>query len=196
MVALASWIGAPVRKGARLAIVELGESDRPAIERHVLALGHADRVRRFRARRSDVALALYAGRIDFARTYMVGALDGPSRLVGLAETQLDHEPGRGRAGIAVSIEAPFRGMGLGRQLLALVMDEAFARGAPALEFRFAPGDPVSLRLAAALGAEIDLDAGYALLTRPARRGREAHEDAGVPGFAAPPPPIDLGAALP
>jgi GNAT superfamily N-acetyltransferase len=149
----------------RVTIAELGEGDRALIHDHLIQLGRAERVRRFQAPLSDVALGLHVGRIDFDRTIVIGALAGRRRLIGLAEAEFDGEVRPAVARISVTVDPAARGQGLGRRLVGLVIEQAFARGAFAVEFEFTPGDRPIARIAAALGARVDPDAGYAALSR-------------------------------
>lgn len=149
----------------RLTIAELGEGDRGLIHDHLVQLSRAERVRRFRAPLSDVALGLHVGRIEFERTIVVGALAGRRRLIALAEAKLDQEGLPAAARVGVTVDPAARGQGLGRRLVGLVVDRAFARGVFAVEFEFTPGDRPIARIAAGLGARVDPDAGYAALTR-------------------------------
>lgn len=149
----------------RLTMVELGEGDRALIHDHLVQLTRADRIRRFGAPLADVALDLHVGRIDFARTIVLGALAGRGRLIGLVEAHFDRNTAPAVAKIGVTVDPAARGQGLGRRLVGRVVEQAFARGAFAVEFDFAPDDHPIVRIAADLGARVDATAGYAALTR-------------------------------
>lgn len=155
----------PARRASRLVFVELGECDRPALEQHLARLGPTDRIRRFQRPVSNASLGLYVGRIDFEHTLMIGALHLPATFVGVAEARFERGPAP-TASIEVSVDASHRGGGLARHLIGLVVEEAFARGAQALVFRFDLGARAGLRLGRAFGAQVDLRAGHALLSRP------------------------------
>jgi ribosomal protein S18 acetylase RimI-like enzyme len=131
----------------------LGRGDLPEVERHLLALGPADRRARFGTPLGDGAVAAYARGIDPDRALLVGAFDGPGgRMVGLAEAQPTEAPCR--VEMAVSVQAPHRRRGLGRMLVARAAAGAFARGAEAAEFLFAPDNRPVAGLVRALGARV------------------------------------------
>ena len=148
----------------RLTITELGEGDRLLIHDHLVQLSRAERIRRFQAALSDVALGLHVGRLDFDRTIVFGALAG-RRLIGVAEAQFDRAAPPKVARIGVTVDPAARGQGVGRRLVAAVVEQAFAQGAFAVEFDFTPDDRPLARIAAALGARVDPAAGYAALAR-------------------------------
>jgi hypothetical protein len=101
---------------AELHIRQLGANDLPAVERHLLALGPADRRARFLTYGPDKMIAAYVRRIDPSSTVLVGAFDQSGRMVGLAEAHPAEPPDA--VEIAVSIDLAFRRRGLGHGLVA------------------------------------------------------------------------------
>jgi ribosomal protein S18 acetylase RimI-like enzyme len=157
-----------------LLIRRLGHDDLPEIERHLLALSQTERRARFGTALGDPGITAYARKMDFVRALLVGAVDGPSgRVVGLAEAQPTAAPGR--VEMAVSVHAKHRRQGLGRRLLADALAGAFARGAEAAEFLFAPDNRPIAGLVRALGARIDatMDRAELRRARPVARPRAA-----------------------
>jgi ribosomal protein S18 acetylase RimI-like enzyme len=153
--------------GAPLAVRRLGRRDMLAVERHLLALGPADRRKRFLSPFDDGAVARYAAGLDPGRAVLVGA-DGPDwQLAGIAEAH--PVPGApGRVEVAVSVHPYHRREGLGRRLVAGAVALAFAEGAEAAEFLFAPENRAVAGLAGALGARFPAP-GRALLLAGALR---------------------------
>ncbi len=137
--------------GAPLAVRRLGRRDMLAVERHLLALGPADRRKRFLSPFDNGAVARYAAGLDPGRAVLVGA-DGPDwQLAGIAEAH--PVPGApGRVEVAVSVHPYHRREGLGRRLVVGAVALAFAEGAEAAEFLFAPENRTVARLVFSLGA--------------------------------------------
>ena len=137
-----------------LSLRRLGRHDLPEVERHLLELGPADRRARFGTALSDAAIAAYAWRIDPDQAVLIGAVHEPSgRILGLAEAQPADVSGW--VELAVSVHASHQRHGLGRHLVDAALAAAFARGAEAAEFRFAPDNRPIAGLIQALGARID-----------------------------------------
>jgi pimeloyl-ACP methyl ester carboxylesterase/ribosomal protein S18 acetylase RimI-like enzyme len=136
-----------------LSLRPLGCADLPEIERHLLAFGPMERHARFGTALADAAIVAYVRGVDLARALLIGAVDGPSgRIVGLAEAQPTGAPRR--VEMAISVHAPYRRRGLGRQLITQAMTSAFSQGTEAAEFYFAPENRPMANLARALGARI------------------------------------------
>ena len=137
------------------AIRRLGRHDLPAVERHLLSLGPADRRKRFLSPFDDGAIARYVGRMDAGRAVLVGArrrgADG--QLAGIAEAHPVADASR-TVEVAVSVHPYHRREGLGRRLAAEAVARAFAEGANAAVFLFAPENRAIGRRAASLGARI------------------------------------------
>jgi ribosomal protein S18 acetylase RimI-like enzyme len=133
------------------AMRRLDRRDVPEVERHLLALGPADRRKRFLWPAHDDAIAGYVARIDPDRAVLMGAVDGDGRLVGLAEAHPSSDPPRA-VEMAVSVLPCHRRQGVGRGLAAQAVALAFARGAEAAVFLFAPENRASAGLVRSLGA--------------------------------------------
>jgi ribosomal protein S18 acetylase RimI-like enzyme len=127
---------------------ELGATDVPAIERHLLGLAPADRRARFLGDPGDAAVAVHARGLNPSAAILIGAFDANARLIGLAEV---HPAGQHAVEVAVSIDLAFRRRGLGRSLVARALALAFARGARSAEFIFAPDNHALARLVRGLG---------------------------------------------
>jgi ribosomal protein S18 acetylase RimI-like enzyme len=133
------------------AIRRLGRRDLPEVERHLLALGPADRRARFLSSADDGAIARYVARLDPGRSVLVGAADPDGRVVGLAEAHPVLDTPRA-VEVAVSVHPHHRREGLGRRLVTRAASLAFAEGAEAALFLFAPENRAVAGLAASLGA--------------------------------------------
>lgn len=143
------------------AIRRLGRGDMPAVERHLLALGPADRRKRFLLPADDAAIIGYVARLDPGRAVVVGAMDADGRAVGVAEARPAADAPR-TVEVAVSVHPYHRREGIGRRLVARAVAIAFAEGAEAAVFLFAPENRAMARLADALGAR-STELGRALL---------------------------------
>ena len=93
---------------------ELTRLERPALERHFLALGAADRRLRFGAWLNDFAVRAYVARIDFDSDAAFGVYDDRLQLVGAAHLARSD----GHAELGVSVLQGHRGRGVGGALLA------------------------------------------------------------------------------
>jgi ribosomal protein S18 acetylase RimI-like enzyme len=139
---------------APVAIRRLGRHDLPAVERHLLSLGPADRRKRFLSPFDDAAVARYVGRMDAERAVIVGAAAGPDgHLAGIAEAHPVADRSR-MVEVAVSVHPYHRREGLGRRLVADALALAVSEGAEAAVFLFAPENRAIVRLVASLGARV------------------------------------------
>ena len=136
---------------AAIPIVRLGRRDLPEVERHLLALGPADRRKRFLSPANDGAIARYVAGIDPGRAVLVGAAGPDGDIVGIAEAHPAVDAPR-TVEVAVSVHPYRRREGLGRLLVARAVSLAFAEGAEAAVFLFAPENRAVAGLAGALGA--------------------------------------------
>ncbi len=147
---------------AGLRVRQLGASDLPSVERHLVQLEPSDRRARFLYYRPDAAIAAYARGIDPSCTVLVGAFDPSDRMVGLAEAHPTDTPRT--VEVAVSIDPAFRRRGLGQRLVARALALAFDRGMQSAEFVFAPNNRALAGLVDALGGRITAP-GHALIDR-------------------------------
>ena len=154
------------------AVRRLGQRDMPEVERHLLSLGPADRRKRFLSPVDDGAIARYAAGLDPGRAVFVGAADPDGRLVGIAEAQPIVDAPR-TAEVAVSVHPYHRRQGLGRRLVASALSLAFAEGAEAAVFLFAPENRAVAGLAGALGARFPAPGRAVLLASTLRAGSAA-----------------------
>ena len=92
--------------GMQILARELTRPDRPALERHFLALEAEDRRLRFGAPLNDFAVRTYVVRIDFDADAAFGVFDDDLHLVGAAHLGR----GRGHAELGVSVLAENRAM--------------------------------------------------------------------------------------
>ena len=139
-----------------LAIRRLGRHDLPEVERHLLSLGPTDRRKRFLSPFNDDAIARYVGRMQVGRAVLVGAVaavGADGQLAGIAEAHPVADPSR-MVEVAVSVHPYHRREGLGRRLVADAVALAFAEGAEAAVFLFAPENRAIARLVLSLGARI------------------------------------------
>ena len=95
-------------------IRELSRVDRPALERHFLALGTEDRRLRFGVQLSDFALRGYVARLDFERDAVFGVTADDLHLAGAAHLGR----ARGHAELGISVLEGWRTRGVGGALLA------------------------------------------------------------------------------
>ena len=95
-------------------IRELHEHDRQEVLAFFLALGEADRYRRFGRVMADAAVERHVARLDWSECVVLGAYDAQARLVGLLE--LAQLPAAA-CEIAVVVDAGHRGRGLGTALM-------------------------------------------------------------------------------
>jgi GNAT superfamily N-acetyltransferase len=95
-------------------VSELSRIDRPALERHLLALDPHDRRLRFGTLPSDAAVRAYVARIDFDRDAVFGVFDEELAIVGAAHLAHAEE----HAELGLSVLPAHRNRGLGEALLA------------------------------------------------------------------------------
>ena len=134
-------------------IRRLGRGDMPEVERHLLALGPADRRKRFLSPAGDGAIARYVSALGPGHAVLVGAAGPDGRSVGAAEAHPVVDAPR-TVEAAVSAHPYHRREGLGRRLAAQAVALAFAKGAEAALFLFAPDNRGVARLAGSLGARV------------------------------------------
>jgi aminoglycoside 6'-N-acetyltransferase I len=136
----------------------LDASDLRAIEQHMLELTPLDRRARFLFQAKDTSITAYARRLDPLRDILIGAFDSSERLIGFAGAHADEE--FRIVEIGITIDEDYRGRGLGRRLVALAMELAFARGAHSVHFNFSPDNHKFTRLVNALGGRIGIPVGH------------------------------------
>ncbi len=92
---------------------QLSRIERPALERHFLALGHDDRRLRFGAPANDFAVGAYVDSIDFGQDAAFGVSDDDLQLLGVAHLAR----ASAHAELGVSVLPGHRGRGIGGALL-------------------------------------------------------------------------------
>lgn len=107
---------------------QLLAAERPALERHFLALGAEDRRLRFGAPLNDAAVRSYANSIDFGRDAVFGVIDDDLQLLGAAHLARS----AGHAELGVSVLPHYRGGGIGGALLGRAHTHARNWGVRAL----------------------------------------------------------------
>ena len=136
---------------------QLSSLERPALERHILALGEEDRRLRFGVALGDAALRAYVGRIDFGRDAVFGVLDDELALVGAAHLARDSAS----AELGVSVLAGQRGRGIGGALLARAHLHARNWGVRTLFMHCLRENGAMMHLARKQGMDIASEAGEA-----------------------------------
>jgi GNAT superfamily N-acetyltransferase len=131
-------------------IRELSRFERPALERHFLALGAQDRRLRFGVPLNDFSVRGYVARIDFERDAVFGVSGDDLHLVGAAHL------GRtdGHAELGISVLEGHRGRGIGGTLLARAHLRARNWGVRVLFMHCLTENSAMLRLARKQGMAI------------------------------------------
>jgi|tagenome__1003787_1003787.scaffolds.fasta_scaffold20282464_2 RimJ/RimL family protein N-acetyltransferase len=142
---------------AELIVSELSSAQRPALERHFLALGAEDRRLRFGIALSDAAVRAYVARIDFGRDAAFAVLDDELEPVGVAHLARD----RDSAELGVSVRAGERGRGIGGALLARAHTRARNWGVRTLFMHCLRENAAMMHLARKQGMDIASQAGEA-----------------------------------
>jgi GNAT superfamily N-acetyltransferase len=147
----------------QILIRELSRLERPALERHFLALGPQDRRLRFGVPLNDFAVRSYVARIDFERDALFGVSGDDLHLLGAAHL------GRalGHAELGLSVLEGQRHCGIGGTLLARAHLRARNWGVRALFMRCLTENRAMMRLArkqgmAVVTAALESDAWLAL----------------------------------
>ena len=136
-------------------VQELSRLERPALEKHFLALAQEDRRLRFGIALGDAALRAYVGRIDFERDAVFGVLDDELALVGAAHLARDNPS----AELGVSVLAGHRGRGVGGALLARAHTHARNWGVRTLFMHCLAENGAMMHLARRQGMELAAEAG-------------------------------------
>jgi GNAT superfamily N-acetyltransferase len=139
----------------QILIRELSRLERPALERHFLALGVHDRRLRFGVPLNHLAIRSYVARIDFERDAVFGVSGDDLHLVGAAHL------GRARehAELGISVLEGQRHGGIGGALLARAHLRARNWGVRALLMHCLTENAAMMRLARKQGMAIVAEAG-------------------------------------
>jgi len=141
----------------QILIRELSRLERPALEKHFLALGAQDRRLRFGATLNDFALRAYVRRIDFEQDAAFGLFDDALHLLGAAHVARAD----GYAELGVSVLDGHRGRGAGGALLARAHTRARNWGVRALFMHCLTENSAMMHLARKQGMQIVAGAGEA-----------------------------------
>jgi GNAT superfamily N-acetyltransferase len=140
-----------------LPVRELTEGDRPALERHLLALDTEDRRLRFGIAPSDAAISAYVEGIDFDRDGLFGVFDEKLQLLGAAHLAR----ASGHAELGVSVLSGQRNRGVGAALLARAVLHARNWRLQALFMHCLRENAAMMHLARKQGMAIATEAGEA-----------------------------------
>ena len=138
-------------------IRELSSFERPALERHFLALASEDRRLRFGVGINDFAVRAYVKGIDFQRDAVFGVLDDDLRVIGAAHLAR----GNGHAELGVSVLPGHRNRGIGGALLGRAHTHARNWGVHALFMHCLTENSAMMHLAQKQRMEIVADTGEA-----------------------------------
>jgi GNAT superfamily N-acetyltransferase len=138
-------------------IKELSRFERPALERHFLALASEDRQLRFGIGLNDLALRIYVNDIDFERDAVFGVLDDELHIVGAAHLARSDR----HAELGVSVLPGHRERGIGGALLGRAHLHARNWGVHALFMHCLTENGAIMHLARKQGMDIVTKAGEA-----------------------------------
>jgi len=158
---------------------KLSRADVPKIEAHFLRLSPADRRRRFHSQIDDDAVRAYCRSFRWSERAVIGACHF-DRLIALAEAV---RVAPDRAEIAVSVDAGWRHLGVGRELVRRAAASAGNSGMATAVLDYTPGDAPIPHIARALGGDVDAAQAVAQLNLPAQNAagqiEELVEDIGA-----------------
>jgi GNAT superfamily N-acetyltransferase len=157
--------------GERLLMRRLRTADLTKIEEHLLDLCRVDRATRFLGALSDEMISSYARHLDPSAAIMVGVLAPSGRLLGFAEAEPSEATGT--VEIAVTVAHDFRRKGLGRALVAQVVELSFIEGARIAEFNFWPSNKAIVCLISSLGGRFGPFIGQASISRGSKPEKRA-----------------------
>ena len=141
--------------GERVVLRRLGRGRGRDYQRHLQRLDRGDRFRRFHAVQPDAAIAAHCGALDLARIIVIGAF-ARGELRGAIEVHPPAAPGA-FAELAVSVERPYQGTGLGRALFRRALQEAGRRGIGRVRVSIFTDDARMRHIAEQSGLEVDWD---------------------------------------
>jgi GNAT superfamily N-acetyltransferase len=141
----------------KILIREMTRLERPALERHFLALGAEDRRLRFGATLNDFAVRAYIARIDFQKDAAFGVFDDDLHLLAAAHLARAN----GHAELGVSVLEGHRGRGIGGALLARAHMHARNWGVRALFMHCLTENSAMMHLARKQNMQVVAEAGQA-----------------------------------
>lgn len=133
----------------------LGIADIPLLVEHLVSLDAQARHDRFNGGESTQMIADYAQRCIQPGVLVIAAWHG-DHVIGVGEL---HPSGINVAEAAFSIDAQWRGRGVGTALFALILEAAWSRGLSQLDVSTHPGNEAMKRLARKFGAEMRFSQG-------------------------------------
>lgn len=149
---------APAASRAAWPIRALHEEDRPALLRHLLALGAQDRYLRFGYPATDAHIGAYVAGLDFGRDEVYG-VEGPDlEIIAMAHLAYLYQRSGGLAveyGVSVAAEA--RGQGLGKRLFERAVVHARTQGAQRMLIHALSENAPMLHIARSAGARVVRD---------------------------------------
>lgn len=111
------------------AVIPLETTDRLRVEAHLLRLSAEDRSLRFAAGVvTDDAIRRYVAAIAFNRQVVLGFVSLRGQVFGLAHGCPFMQAGRQHLEVAFSVDASWRGRGLGRRLMNAMLEHTAAAG--------------------------------------------------------------------
>ena len=128
----------------------LGVADIPLLVDHLTGLDGQARHDRFNGGESDEMIAAYAQRCIQPGVLVIAAMHG-GHVIGVGEL---HPSGITVAEAAFSIDAEWRGQGVGTALFALILEAAWSRGLAELDISTHAGNEAMKTLARKFGAEM------------------------------------------
>jgi GNAT superfamily N-acetyltransferase len=140
---------------SRILVKELSRFERPALERHFIALSSEDRRLRFGAGLADAGVRLYVKGIDFRSDAVFGVVDDDLNIVAAAHLARSN----GHAELGVSVLPAHRGRGIGGALLERAHMHARNWGVHALFIHCLTENGAMLHLARKHRMDIVVDAG-------------------------------------
>lgn len=139
-------------------ICKLDDSQRAAVEQHLLGLEADDRYLRFGHVASDDLVRGYVQRLDFDRDEVLGIFNRRLELIGMAHLARDGEPGESDSvefGVSVSRHA--RGRGYGNLLFRRAMMHARNEGVSVMHIHALTENKIMLGIARNAGATVVRD---------------------------------------
>ena len=150
------------RNAPDLCVRQLDRGDLAAVEQRLLNLASTDHHSRFLGEVCDAAIVNYAYGLDLSEVVLMGAFDSGGRLVGISEAHRTTAPDI--VEVSVSVDSAYRRQGLGRFLVARLLDQVFASGTAVAEFLYDPANMALSRLVRGLGARCGGEPGLARIS--------------------------------
>lgn len=150
----AGWLGLP-----HVPIKSLAHRHAPKILEHMLSLGEEDRRLRFGSRLGDAGIQRYVESIDFERDGLFGVFDQNLRLRALCHMAVLEYEGVMAGELGLSVDADYRGHGLGSLLFARACNYARVKGIERAFIHCLLENKSMLNIAYKAGMEVDSGGG-------------------------------------